>query len=125
MWWWIRGRCKCTVNSGEMEVTKTMGMDAGCPSMVVNMKLEPWLLDRQPWMEIEDVIVGCPFVVVNPWMKTDVVNLGEVEIIKTADVDVVYLSIVNPWMERKDMDAGCPFMVMNPWVKTNVEMEVI
>jgi hypothetical protein len=70
------------------------------------------------------VIVRCPFVV-NPWVKTDVVKSGEVEVIKTADVDVVYLSIVNPWMERKDMDAGCPFMVMNPWVKTNVEMEVI
>jgi hypothetical protein len=118
------------VNPGEMEVTKTMGMDAGCPSMVVNMKLEPWLLDRQPWMEIEDVIVGCPFVVVNPWMKMDVVNLGEVEIIKTAVVDAACLSmVVNPWMEIKDMDARCPFVVVNPWVKTDVvksgKMEVI
>jgi hypothetical protein len=57
------------------------------------------------------VIVRCPFLV-NPWVKTDVVKSGEVEVIETIG-----------------MDAGCPSLVVNPGVKVDMvtpgQMEVI
>jgi hypothetical protein len=65
----------------EMEVIETMGLDAVCPFSVVNTSLELWLMYIQPRMEIEDVIVGCPFVVVPHWVRVDVVNFGEMEVI--------------------------------------------
>jgi hypothetical protein len=67
--------------TNSVEVIETMGLDAVCPSTVVNTSLELWLMYIQPWMEIEDVIVGCPFVVVTHWVRVDVVNFGEMEVI--------------------------------------------
>jgi len=44
---------------------ETIGMDAGCPSIVVNawikMKLGPWQTDI--WMEIKNMYARTPFVV--------------------------------------------------------------
>jgi hypothetical protein len=65
----------------EMEVVETMHMDVVHPSMVVHMSLEVWLMYIQPRMEIEDVIVGCHFVVVTHWVKVDVVIFGKMEVI--------------------------------------------
>jgi hypothetical protein len=46
----------------------------------VNLKLDSWLMDMQLWTEIEDMDVRCPFVLANPWVKTNV-NSREMEVI--------------------------------------------
>jgi hypothetical protein len=81
-----------------------MAVDVGCSSMVVrpgvNMKLEPWVMDVQPRMEIRDMDVNMnPYMQMNPFMvasplvtsthvwtemqsvHTDVVNSGKVEVV--------------------------------------------
>jgi hypothetical protein len=86
------------INSGEMEVIKTMGTDAGRFFKVVNPLVrvntpEQRLMDMQPWLEINDMAAWCPFMVVNPSVK--------------ADVGVVHM---HPYMKVN------PFVVVNPWL---------
>jgi hypothetical protein len=73
-----------TVNF-EMKIVKTVDVIAGSASMVVNprvkVKLEPWLMDMRPWMEIKDMDAGYAFMVVNPWVKVDEVTPGGMEAI--------------------------------------------
>jgi membrane protein insertase Oxa1/YidC/SpoIIIJ len=80
----------------------------------VNMKPAPWLVHMQSWMEIKNMNVRSPFMVVNPdlqlWMQVE--------------MDVGFM-VVHPWLKMGvvmfwqvgviktiSMDVGCPSMVV-------------
>jgi membrane protein insertase Oxa1/YidC/SpoIIIJ len=80
----------------------------------VNMKPAPWRVHMQSWMEIKNMNVRSPFMVVNPdlqlWMQVE--------------MDVGFM-VVHPWLKMGvvmfwqvgviktiSMDVGCPSMVV-------------
>jgi hypothetical protein len=90
-------------------------MDAGCPFMVMNpwVKADVRVVHMHPYMKVN------PFVVVNPWlMKTHRRTDVDMEVIKAMDMvnPLVKPDVVNSGEVIKTicMDAGCPSMVVNP-----------